>query len=230
LAEIEFTIMTAFTSRDQALAVVQASLLKRVGSSPDLVRAILGEDDFIDKHGGPGWGPDGNTGPGETQLLREKTLGGSPTGRYYAIRYDDLKFGEECIEVASEIGKWAPTAGLVAAVLAGGAAAALVAVPATVAVATVKGLVLLGMRLRKRAADLSEDEFRVLAALKHFGPQSVSGLVLILNGTRLSPPYPWSEDKVSEVLTRVGKKRLRDGTTQALAEQSGDGLWGVSGL
>jgi hypothetical protein len=35
---------------------------------------------------------------------------------------------------------------------------------------------------------------------------------------------------VSEVLTRVGKKRLRDGTTQALAEQSGDGLWGVSGL
>jgi hypothetical protein len=195
-----------------------------------LIQTILHEDDFIDRYGGPGWGTEPEAGPRDIGFMREKTFSTGKSERYYAIRYDDLKFGEECLSVAVEIGKWAPTAGLAAMLAAGGPVAVLVAVPATVAVVATKGLLTLAMRIRKRAADLSEDEFTVLAALTHHGPQSVESLVFLANDMRFSPPYQWTEERVTAILERLGKKRLRDGSVRALAEKAGDGLWSASGL
>jgi hypothetical protein len=214
-------------TREKALAVVSETLLKIPGASPELVQAVLKEDDFIDGYGGAGWGEDRQPGAFDTELLREK-LFATGNEKSYAIRHDDLKFGEECLSVGVEIAKWAPAAAAVA--LASGGVAVFVAVPAAVAVATAKGLVTLAMRIRKKAADLSDDEFKVLVELLHNGPQSVKSLVFILNGTRLSAPYQWTEENVAALLERLKVKRLRDGSTRALAEKAGDGLWSASGL
>jgi hypothetical protein len=223
--------MTTYSSRERARDAVKAQLLKIQGGSPELVHTILEEDDFIDGYGGPGWEVDDvyESGYG---LAREKIFSRENSERYYAIRYDDLKAGEEVLSIAVEIAKWAPVASVAvaAAMAVGGAAAVLAIVPATVSVAAAKGLITLGMRIKKKAADLSDDEFTIISALKHNGPQSVESLAFILNGMRLSPPYVWSEGRVDAVLERLKLKRLRDGTTRAFAEKDGDGLWGASAV
>jgi hypothetical protein len=181
-----------YSSRERAYTVVKNRLLQASGASPELVSAILEEDNFIEGFGGAGWDPDPQEKSPFADFMTANPFPRSKSEPYYAIRNDDLKFAEDSLSVVEKILENAPvTYAAIKAILVAGApvAAAFGVLPVAVTSVAAVGFIRVGLRLRKKGVDLSEDEYKVLIALKHHGPQSVPSLTFILNGMKLSATF-----------------------------------------
>lgn len=144
-----------------------------------------------------------------------KFHGGQLGWSYWTIRNDHLKLVETLAGAAIAITTYAAVA---------------TAAPAVLAVTLLFAAVALADKLKKKSAQLDEESYHVLMALKEIGPATPARLSDALNGIRIYGLNMWNEDRTLDALKKLQSIRLGDGSTEALVTQAADGLWSANGI
>jgi hypothetical protein len=144
-----------------------------------------------------------------------KFHGGQLGWSYWTIRNDHLKLVETLAGVAIAITTYAAVA---------------TAAPAVLAVSLLFAAVALADKLKKKSAQLDEESYHVLMALKEIGPATPARLSDALNGIRIYGLNMWDEGRTLDALKKLQSVRLGDGSTEALVTQAADCLWSANGI
>jgi hypothetical protein len=85
-------------------------------------------------------------------------------------------------------------------------------------------------KLRGKSTSLDPDTYRLLMALKRFGPLNVTALMNILNRVNVVGAGPWNEERVLKTLHELQTVRVRDGSTEIYVTPGSDGQWSTNGI
>lgn len=102
--------------------------------------------------------------------------------------------------------------------------------PIALAVTLIFAMAAVGRTLLAKHAKLSEVEYGVLMALKHYRSASPEEIAKMLNGIRIYGLDMWDGKRVLEVLNKLKAIRLADGTVEELVVQAADGRWSTNGV
>lgn len=136
-------------------------------------------------------------------------------GKTWAIRQDNFRLVEVLAATTLAVTTFATVVG---------------SSPAVFAVTLIIAAVTLADRLRKKGASLSDEQYRILVALKATGPTTPAQLAKNLSGLHIYGQDVWSEQRTLDALNLLKSVHLGDGTTEALVSQAADGLWAVNGV
>jgi hypothetical protein len=136
-------------------------------------------------------------------------------GKTWAIRQDNFRLVEVLATTALAVTTFATVVG---------------SSPAVFAVTLIIAAVTLADRLRKKGASLSDEQYRILVALKATGPTTPAQLAENLSGLHIYGQNVWTEQRTLDALNILKSVHLGDGTTEALVSQAADGLWAVNGV
>ncbi len=134
---------------------------------------------------------------------------------HWAIKNDNLKLVEILAAAALAVAAFATVAA---------------ASPWVLAVSLLAGCVALADRLKRKGISLTEEQYKILMALKVTGPTTAADLAARLSGQHIFGQGVWTEERAQQGLQALKTIRLLDGTTDDLVTETPDHLWSTNGL
>ena len=194
-------------TREGARAEVRR-LLNSMQPQPDGEAADLEPllDSFIEEHGGPGWG---DASPPGAAAQWTVVVPGIRKDHYFAIRNEDLDLVSTLMPAGGSIGAalWLGT-GLPSAIV--GAAVT---------------TVLMGRKVSRNGVRLTEDQYRLLMALKVAGPCTEDRLASVCARLEGRTDGDWARSRIDALLTGLQGMTTPAGSVINLVSRDGQGLW-----